>query len=63
MLHCALIEPVKSLKPTVGQIYKYVGLEEKIRKLLSYIPSLTATLDASNYQETTTPFGSTLRQL
>lgn len=28
MLHCALIEPVKSLKPTVGQIYKYVGLEE-----------------------------------
>lgn len=49
VLHCGLIEPVNSLKPTVGQIYEYVGRGDEIKYLPSSIPSLTCTLDTSNY--------------
>lgn len=49
VLHCGLIEPVNSLKPTVGQIYEYVGRGNEIKYLPSSIPSLTNTLDTSNY--------------
>lgn len=49
MLYCGLDEPVSALEPTVGQIFEYAGLGNVVERLPSIIPSLTATLNASNY--------------
>lgn len=49
MFYCGLDKPVSDLKRTVGQISKYAGLENVVGSLLSILPSLTATLNPSNY--------------